>query len=259
MGLLFMWFSPWVLTLNLGFLAYFPYHPDGQTRFLRLTGPLVNKLNHNWTPSQEIPSFCKESAVGAEDQKFFTHNGIDIDAIKQNLIRNEKLKKIKRGGSTITQQLVKNAFLSRERSYLRKARELEGAVLVNLFLSKDAQLTWYWNIIEFGDNIYGIREAARFYFHTDPKYLTPPQCIALTAIIPSPKKWNKSLRTKNITPFFKKRYFTILRHMKNMGLANHQQILLASKIFLWNEQKEIIEQKDDLILNYENADFDFDD
>ena len=235
--ILFLWFTPWVFILNFGFLIYFPYEPNGSDRFIRTTGPLSSLYSKEWISSQNIPSFCKQAVVAAEDEKFYTHNGIDIESIRSTLKSNSKNKKKRqRGASTITQQLVKNAFLSRDKNYLRKAREIEGAILLDILLSKDLQLTWYLNIIEFGNNIYGIQNAALYYFKKEARYLSPSQCLSLALIIPSPKKWNKSLINKNFTPFFIQRYFVILNHLNNMNISNSQDLKLAQKVNLWPNQ-----------------------
>jgi monofunctional biosynthetic peptidoglycan transglycosylase len=229
----FIWFTPWVLVLHMGTLIYFPYHPNGTDRFVRLTGPISGLFSNNWAYNSEIPNFCKLAAVAAEDEKFFSHYGIDIESIQHSIKTNEKLKKFKRGGSTITQQTIKNAFLSRDKTYLRKAREIVGAILLNLTMSKNSQLNWYLNIIEFGNNIYGIESASRYYFQKSVKNLNPAQCLALVTIIPSPKKWNKSLVKKQLTSFFLKRYGRILLNIESMGMANTKDIILARRLNLW--------------------------
>ena len=234
--LLFLWFTPWVFVLKLGTLIYFPYKPNGQDRFIRVTGPIPGLFSNVWTESKNIPPFCKQALVAAEDENFYNHYGIDIESIEKSIKANKKSKKIKRGGSTITQQLVKNAFLSRQKNYLRKAREIEGAILLNLIMSKNSQLTWYFNVIEFGQNIYGIENAAHFYFKKEAKELTPAQCLALVTIIPAPKKWNNSLIKKHFSPFFIKRYETILSNLQDMEIAKNNDLYLAKQMHLWPHQ-----------------------
>ncbi|MBX9702682.1 MAG: transglycosylase domain-containing protein, partial [Silvanigrellaceae bacterium] len=202
------WFTPWVLAFYSGILVYFPYHADGVSRFSRVVGPVTRLWENDrgssfWVAEEEIPKSCFAALVAAEDTKFYQHYGFDYGNIRKSMQKNQREKKIKRGGSTITQQLVKNAFLSRKKSYLRKAREMVGAILLDLTLRKDAQITWYFNIVEFGKEIYGIQEAAQFYFKKNAKDLNPSQCVALVTIIPSPQFWNRSLETKIITPFFR--------------------------------------------------------
>jgi len=200
-----------VATLPLGILVYFPYDAGGQNRYPRLTGPLVQSMTRNWTPENDIPEFCKKALVASEDDRFFSHNGIDVEELKKLTHQELSGKKNKRGGSTITQQLVKNAFLSRNRSYIRKAREIVGAVILDRILSKQSQLTWYWNIVEFGPKIYGIEGAAQHYFKKNPAQLTATECASLVAILPSPNKWNVSLETKTPTAFFLERRSVILQ------------------------------------------------
>ena len=251
--ILFLWFTPWVFILNFGFLIYFPYESNGIDRFIRTTGPLSSLYSKEWTPSQNIPSFCKQAVVAAEDEKFYTHNGIDLESIRSTLKSNSKhKKKQQRGASTITQQLVKNAFLSRDKNYLRKAREIEGAMILNFLLSKDLQLTWYLNIIEFGKNIYGIENAAHYYFKKEARNLSPSQCLSLALIIPSPKKWNKSLINRNFTAFFIQRYFVILNHLKNMNISNNRDLILAQKVNLWSNQNTFPEVQNSSTSNEED-------
>ncbi|MEI6789550.1 MAG: biosynthetic peptidoglycan transglycosylase, partial [Myxococcaceae bacterium] len=125
--LLLSWFIPWILVLKLGLVVYFPYEPNGQDRYWRVAGSWFS----DWTPSQQIPRSCKAALIAAEDNNFEDHYGIDPENIKKALQKNERRGKIRFGASTITQQLVKNLFLSRTKSYLRKAREITGAVLLN--------------------------------------------------------------------------------------------------------------------------------
>lgn len=232
--LLFLWFTPWVFVLQLGTLIYFPYAANGKDRFISITGPIPGLFLNTWAYSQNIPQFCRQALIAAEDEKFYEHHGIDWQSIEKSMQTNKKYKKMKRGGSTITQQLVKNAFLSRHKSYLRKAREIEGALLLNLIMPKESQLNWYFNVIEFGPNIYGIENAARFYFKKDAKNLTPSQCLALVTIIPAPKKWNRSLVKKNLTNFFIRRYNTILNNLKDMDIAKSKDVYSAAQMHLWS-------------------------
>ena len=226
-----VWFVPWVLTLNLGILAYFPYEPNGQERYLRIVGPALSAISFskkNWLTKEEIPDSCKRALVASEDAKFFFHGGVDFESVQQNLERNEKLGKTARGGSTITQQLVKNAFLSRERNYLRKAREIVGALLVDFTLSKEDQLAWYFNIVEFGPNLYGLQEAAKFYFKQKAHSLSKQQCVKLVAILPSPNKWNASLVKGRQTAFFSKRVKTISARMSQVQMEPSVAAVVAN-------------------------------
>lgn len=210
------WFMPWVFVFHTGLLVYFPYEPDGVQRYVRITGPLSKPFHDEWVGSQHIPKNCKNALVSAEDTRFFDHPGIDVESLEKNYDLNKKRKR-DRGGSTITQQLVKNAFLSRKRSYLRKAREIAGALALDLIVSKDTQLTWYFNVVEFGPRLYGLSAAAKKYFNKKPKDLSLKECVSLVAILPSPNKWNASLTKKTTTSFMAKRTRIIESRMRALG------------------------------------------
>lgn len=208
------WFIPWVFTLHLGILVYFPYQPRSQERYMRVTGPWSGTYSRNWIDGKDIPKACKLALVAAEDTKFFIHHGIDLESLEKSYEYNQRKRKTKRGGSTITQQLVKNAFLSRDRSYVRKAREIVGAVLLDATAGKDMQLNWYFNIVEFGPNIYGIKDAAQFYFKKQASALTQRECASLVSILPSPNRWNKSLKAGSPSGFLAARIGTVMARMK---------------------------------------------
>ncbi len=193
--LLIAWFIPWVFMLYTGVLAYFPYEANGKDRYLRITGPVVKWIDnkHPWVAADDIPNSCKAALVRQEDQRFYEHWGFDIEGIKYALRRNQRRGKIRLGGSTITQQLVKNAFLSRDRSYVRKVRELVGAVMLDVIMSKDNQLMWYFNVVEYGPRIYGLGAAARYYYRKPAQRLSAAECEALVTVLPSPRRYGKAI------------------------------------------------------------------
>ena len=184
------WFIPWVLVLQLGFVVYRPYEPNGQDRYWRVAGSWFE----DWASSNQIPRSCKASLVYQEDRSYYDLYGFDLENIKRALERNERRGKIRYGASTITQQLVKNLFLSRAKSYLRKAREMTGSVLLDATMSKQDQLVWYFNIVEFGPRLYGIQAAAKAYFGKKPENLTPSECRILVSALPSPVRRFRALK-----------------------------------------------------------------
>ncbi len=212
-GLFILWFIPWVFVFYTGLVVYFPYEADGKSRYVRATGPLLQRVNKEltWTPGNYIPANCRHALVAAEDMRFYEHNGVDLNSIEVAMKRNRRKGKIRWGGSTITQQLVKNAFLSRERSYFRKSREFVGALLLDLIMSKQDQITWYFNVVEFGPRLYGIHDAAQRFFKKKPQQLTLTQCVALVSILPDPKRSHKALLTGLVPNYLKKRQERTLR------------------------------------------------
>jgi membrane peptidoglycan carboxypeptidase len=125
----------------------------------------------------------------AEDPSFYTNHGFVEESIRKSLATDFKDKKFKRGGSTISMQLVKNAFLSREKTLARKIEEILIVWMIenNQIMTKDRMLEVYFNIIEWGHNIYGIGEASRYYFGKTPAQLTLGESIYLASIVPHPK------------------------------------------------------------------------
>lgn len=230
-----LWFMPWVFTIPLGLSIYFPYGPDAQSRSISLAGPVPGALGlSDWVGSDELPESCVAAAVAAEDTRFYEHHGLDMDSIesawasnpsrsastdKQGKKSKRKSSKV-RGASTITQQLVKNLYLSRERSYLRKAREAAGALALEVLVSKQTIMTWYLNIVEFGPDVYGLEAAARHYFKKPAQQLKPHECVSLIVILPSPNRWNASLVSKKYTPFFVRRYGVVASRMRILGHLN---------------------------------------
>jgi monofunctional biosynthetic peptidoglycan transglycosylase len=180
-----------------------------------------------WIQGKDLSRHVFHAFVVAEDARFYEHHGIDLAAIRESLEHNRKKGRYARGGSTITQQVVKMAFLTREKTLIRKAREALGALLLDAMASKEDILEWYVNLTEFGDGIYGVKAAARHWFGTKPELLTIEQAIHLAIVIPSPNGWSKGLRRKDLTKFGEKRFATIARNMKLSGWITETQWITA--------------------------------
>ena len=145
----------------------------------------------HFIPLSQIPPLLQTAVLQSEDGGFFYHQGFLPDALRDALAYDIKLRRFARGGSTISMQLVKNVFLSREKNL---ARKLEEALIVWLIeqqrlTSKERMLEVYFNIAEWGPLVYGLREATQYYFEKTPQQLTPEECIFLATIIPRPKHW----------------------------------------------------------------------
>lgn len=141
-----------------------------------------------WQPLSRISPHLARAVIGAEDSRFCNHLGVDIDAVEQALERNEDGHSL-RGGSTISQQVAKNAFLWPDRSWLRKGIELWFTALVEAFWSKRRILEVYLNIVEWAPGTYGADAASRFWFGKGAGALSPHEAALLAAILPSPLKW----------------------------------------------------------------------
>jgi hypothetical protein len=151
----------------------------------------VSPSNPNYTPMGQISAYLEKSVLTCEDPSFMRHKGFINEAFKQSIIKNIKTKKFSRGASTISMQLVKNVFLTREKTLSRKLEEILLVYILenNRIASKQRMLEVYFNIIEWGPNVYGIGEAASFYFQKKPIDLNLKECLFLASIVPKPKKF----------------------------------------------------------------------
>jgi hypothetical protein len=152
---------------------------------------LVGNANPNYTPLDQISPYLRKSVLTTEDPSFFQHRGFINEAFKQSILKNIKTKKFSRGASTISMQLIKNVFLTREKTLSRKLEEILLVYILenNRVVSKERMLEVYFNIIEWGPNVYGIGEASHFYFQKSPSALNVDECLYLATIIPKPRKF----------------------------------------------------------------------
>ena len=152
---------------------------------------LVGSENPNYTPLDQISPYLQKCVLTSEDPSFFSHRGFINEAFKQSILKNIRTKKFSRGASTISMQLIKNVFLTREKTVSRKLEEILLVYILenNRIASKERMLEVYFNVIEWGPNVYGIGEAAKFYFQKSPADLTLKECLFLATIVPKPKKF----------------------------------------------------------------------
>ena len=152
---------------------------------------LVGSANPNYTPLDQISPYLQKCVLTSEDPSFMSHHGFINEAFKQSILKNIRTKKFSRGASTISMQLIKNVFLTREKTASRKLEEILLVYILenNRIASKERMLEVYFNIIEWGPNVYGIGEAAHFYFQKSPADLTLKECLFLATIVPKPKKF----------------------------------------------------------------------
>jgi hypothetical protein len=169
--------------LNKAFV-YTPYE-KGKPMPARTIGP----RNSDYTPLEDISPNARNAVMTSEDPSFYSNHGFVEESIRKSIATDVKEKKFKRGGSTISMQLVKNAFLSRQKTLARKMEEILIVWMIenNGVMSKNRMLEVYFNIVEWGRNIYGIGEASRFYFGKSPSELSLGESIYLASILPHPK------------------------------------------------------------------------
>ena len=148
-------------------------------------------LRHQWVNYNQISINIKQAVIAAEDAKFIDHEGFDWDGIEKAYEKNKRRKKIVAGGSTISQQLAKNLFLSNQRTPWRKAEETIITLMLETILSKQRILEIYLNVIEWGNNVYGIEAASLRYFSSHAKDLNSFQSAKLASMIPNPKYYER--------------------------------------------------------------------
>lgn len=189
---------------------------------------LLGPGNPRWTPIERIPAAMKWAVVVAEDARFYQHSGFDLQALRQALEYDLQQKRLARGASTITQQLAKNLYLSREKTLTRKLKEFYLAYRLEQELSKERILELYLNLIEIGPLVHGVGEGARFYFGKPASALTPAECAFLAAMLPGPRLAYNPYR--NLAKV-ERRADKILRFMRQRGVLSDvdYQLALASR------------------------------
>jgi len=186
----------WVLWIAAQ-VGWYRYYPPGETAFMaermaeaRAKNPNA-ALRYRWVPYARISVNLKRAMVAAEDAKFVDHSGFDWDGIQSALEKNRRKGQIVAGGSTITQQLAKNLFLSPARSYWRKGAEAVITVLLEAMLPKRRILELYLNVIEWGNGVFGAEAAAKRYFGVSAAELSAEQAARLAAMTPSPRLFER--------------------------------------------------------------------
>lgn len=149
-------------------------NPDAQLRF-------------KWVPYNQISGNLKRALIAAEDSKFLSHDGFDWEGIQNAAEKNLKKGKIVAGGSTISQQLAKNLFLSGQRTPWRKVEEAIITVMLEQMMSKHRILEIYMNVIEWGNGVFGAHAASYYYYRTSPANLSASQAAKLAAMVPNPR------------------------------------------------------------------------
>lgn len=198
---------------------------------------VVSKVKPDtWVDLKNVSKYAQWAIIVSEDWAFYDHEGLDLRQLEIVLKESWEQKTLTRGASTISQQLVKNALLTDERSVWRKFKEMLLTIYVEKLISKDRILELYLNIIELGDGIYGVREGARHYFSKHPKDLTAREGAFLAMLLPSPVKYSISFREKKLTEFANGQVNSILIKMRQAGiLTREEQQAEAAKKFYWEQ------------------------
>jgi monofunctional biosynthetic peptidoglycan transglycosylase len=207
-----------VLCLQLYFFAqiwWWVDHNPGSTAFmrqqlstLRETNPNA-KLQFQWVDYERISGNLKRAIIASEDANFAGHEGVDWEALQRAYEKNTKKGHVVAGGSTITQQLAKNLFLSGERSYLRKGQEVVIAYMLEYWMDKERIFEIYLNVVEWGNGVFGAEAAARHYYGISAASLSAGQAARLAVMLPNPRYFD----THRGSPYLARRTSVILRRM----------------------------------------------
>jgi len=181
---------------------------DRQLAVLREKDPNA-RLKHKWVPYNRISNHLKRAIIAAEDSNFSEHEGVDWEAMQKAYEKNLKKGKVVAGGSTITQQLAKNLFLSGERSYLRKAQEVAITYMLEYMMDKERIFEIYLNVVEWGVGVFGAEAAAQHYYGVSAAQLGPAQAARLAVMLPRPRFYDKNRGSA----YLQRRTELILRRM----------------------------------------------
>ncbi len=222
----------------------------GKTDLRKMSGPFMHQVyegdrlteqflvgpeNPDWVPLEEIAPNLRHAILTCEDPSFFSHRGFLVSAIQESMIQNLKEKRFARGGSTISMQLVKNVFLSRKKFLARKLEEILLVWLIEgqRLTSKEKMFEAYLNLIEWGPGIYGIRQAAQFYFAKSPADLELSESIFLASIVPKPKKYRWYFEGEQLRPQWSEFNRFIARRMISRGVIPELDSLsFTGEVFL---------------------------
>lgn len=185
-----LWLLSWVLLWG--------WVNPGETRFmeirlaeLRQKNPQA-QLKHQWVPYERISIHLKRAIIAAEDAKFVDHEGFDWEGIQKAIEKNQRKGRFVAGGSTISQQLAKNLFLTPTKSYFRKAEEAIITLMLETLWSKRRIFEVYLNVIEWGNGVFGAEAAARHYYNQGAGQLGPEQAARLAGMVPNPRFYDRN-------------------------------------------------------------------
>jgi len=182
-------------------------------------------IHYTFVPYDRISPYLRRAVLVAEDDSFYEHNGIDVKGMQEAIEKDWKKKKLAHGGSTITQQLAKNLYLSPSRNPLRKLKEFFIARALEEHLTKKRILELYLNVVEMGERVYGAEAAAHFYFQKRASELTPSQAALLAGCLPNPRVMDPAGPNRRL----RGRQKMILSRMRRWGYLFEKEVLTEKK------------------------------
>lgn len=190
-----------VIVIQLYFFAqiwWWVDHNPSSTSFMRQQESALqeknpqSKIQYRWVPYSRISNNLKRAIIASEDSHFSDHQGVDWEALQKAYEKNNRKGKVVSGGSTITQQLAKNLFLSGDRSYLRKAQEIIITYMLEFWMDKERIFEIYLNVVEWGVGVFGAEAAAQHYYGIPASALGSSQAARLAVMLPKPRFYDKN-------------------------------------------------------------------
>lgn len=182
-----------------------------------------NKKPKSWTNLDDISSIATAAILMSEDARFYQHSGFDFEEMAKALKKNFKKNQIVRGASTISQQVAKNLFLTRRKSWIRKIQEVFYTIVLELVFSKKTIFEIYLNIAEWGRGIYGIRAASNHYFQKSPNNINAKEGAFLATLLPSPIRYSAAFQRRELSKRAERHIDIILTRLVQTGkLSSHE-------------------------------------
>ncbi len=181
----------------------------------------------NYVPLAQISKNIQNAILITEDSGFYSHNGFDLESIERCYEKFKQKNKIVCGGSTLTQQLAKNMFLNKEKSFFRKGLEALITIQMERNLTKKEIFERYLNVVQFGKNVYGVKQASQYYFQKPPGSLNVPEGAFLAMVLPNPDKYSQSFYRQDLTRFARKRLDQIIDRMQQYSRISSDDYVMA--------------------------------
>lgn len=235
---LVVWFYLGVVYFSL------PSEQDIQNTCFRtkMFGVELCEKRKNYVRLGAVPKHFINLLLLAEDASFWSHQGFDWEEIKNSFVTNWEKGYFARGGSTITQQLARNLFLNRQKNLHRKLLEAIITMRLEALLTKKQILERYINVVQFGQNVFGISQASNYYFKKSPNLLRPEESAFLVMLLPNPERNAKSFYQKKLTRFAEGRIKTLLRKLWiTQGISDEEyqaSLVRLPSIFEGHDQVE---------------------
>lgn len=199
---IFLWALLFIFLYQLWALAnvlWWKWNPPLNTSFMSIRLNELQeknadaKLQYEWVDYEKISPHLKRAVIAAEDGKFLEHHGFDWDGMEKAMEKNQRRGKRAAGGSTISQQLAKNLFLSPSKSYIRKAQEAVITLMIEICWDKRRILEVYLNVVEWGDGTFGAQAAAKRHYQISAANLSAHQAARMVVMLPNPRKFERNL------------------------------------------------------------------